>query len=1098
MFVRSRAKKEVYAAAVAVAAAALASSGSPCSVRADNYWQGGAADYNTANWTFVDFSVRTNTAPANVTRNSPAPQEPTPPPLGFDGGNLYNAIVGGQYNAAATSSPATNVTTPSGTATVGPADPAWSVWDLRGGDVAGGTGTFVQTGSTVTVNSWLRLATTASTSAGAYNLSAGVLNTNGEDNVAEQGRGTVNLSGTGTLNAGNGQGDAVVAFGKGAGAVGTLNMTGGAFNTVPSVVATSSGQAVNLAPQCWIGEGTGSTTAVGVANVSGGTVALDNWLAVGRDSGTGTLNLSGTAAVTKLPTSNGQITVGSFAANSVGVINQSGGTLSNTGSDTWIGENGTGTYNATGGTASLGVLAVGQGGVLGTVSVTGTAQVTATSVVVARMGAVNGVLTVGNGGLLNTQLFYRGTSTGTATVNLNAGGTIQAAADNAAFANSFKAGELNVNGGTIDTNGHAVTIPGPLSGAGGFVKAGAGVLTVGSTANTYTGPTTVSAGTLRLTAPSVAAIPASAVAAYYSFEDPNTLLADASPNHNDLQQGTDASGNPVGLVSSSTLAPPTPGGAVHTGSVNLTGKAFFTYVGTNGTPFPTAVPTGNAAYTIAAWVDVSGQNLTGNGYGIAGWGSYGTNNQANAFRTVGTTGLDNYWWNNDLAANVSAGTVLTNTWHYVAATFDPTVGTGGQRTVTLDGAVVAQDSPGQAHNVTATNFAVGVTDAALYEYFDGNMADLLIANQALTPAQLAVAQTGNLNGVTTSAGLLPSTTTVSVAAGATFDVNGNLQAVAGLTGPAGSAVALGSGTLTVTSATSGEFDGVISGTGGLTANAGTGTLTLGGANTYAGPTVVNGKLTIAANNASSGLLVRTLTGPVTVGPAGLLTVAAAATLSVRQVLVLPGGLGFNAAGGRLNLTTNDLDLPNGNLAAVTAAVATGYAGGTFGGPGIASSAAAVNPARNTTLGIILNSTTGMPGGAALKSVFDTVPVTATDVLVKYTYYGDANLDGAVNGLDFGRIDAGFNSQAMSAPLTGWYNGDFNYDGKVDGSDYTLIDNAFNTQGVAIASSSGISAESTAEVASAFPSAVPEPSSILAVVAAVGSVGRRRPVGVAAC
>jgi hypothetical protein len=69
------------------------------------------------------------------------------------------------------------------------------------------------------------------------------------------------------------------------------------------------------------------------------------------------------------------------------------------------------------------------------------------------------------------------------------------------------------------------------------------------------------------------------------------------------------------------------------------------------------------------------------------------------------------------------------------------------------------------------------------------------------------------------------------------------------------------------------------------------------------------------------------------------------------------------------------------------------------------------------------------------------------VLVKYTYYGDANLDGQVDGSDYTKIDNGFNNH-----LTGWINGDFNYDGAVDGSDYTLIDNAFNTQSASIAAS----------------------------------------------
>ena len=68
-----------------------------------------------------------------------------------------------------------------------------------------------------------------------------------------------------------------------------------------------------------------------------------------------------------------------------------------------------------------------------------------------------------------------------------------------------------------------------------------------------------------------------------------------------------------------------------------------------------------------------------------------------------------------------------------------------------------------------------------------------------------------------------------------------------------------------------------------------------------------------------------------------------------------------------------------------------------------------------------------------------------DILVKYTYYGDANLDGKVDASDYSRIDNGYLNH-----LTGWSNGDFNYDGVINGSDYTLIDNAFNMQGASLA------------------------------------------------
>jgi hypothetical protein len=62
------------------------------------------------------------------------------------------------------------------------------------------------------------------------------------------------------------------------------------------------------------------------------------------------------------------------------------------------------------------------------------------------------------------------------------------------------------------------------------------------------------------------------------------------------------------------------------------------------------------------------------------------------------------------------------------------------------------------------------------------------------------------------------------------------------------------------------------------------------------------------------------------------------------------------------------------------------------------------------------------------------------VLVKYTYYGDADFNGSVDFDDYVRIDQGFNFG-----LTGWLNGDFDGSGGVDFDDAVLIDLGFNLQ-----------------------------------------------------
>jgi hypothetical protein len=54
----------------------------------------------------------------------------------------------------------------------------------------------------------------------------------------------------------------------------------------------------------------------------------------------------------------------------------------------------------------------------------------------------------------------------------------------------------------------------------------------------------------------------------------------------------------------------------------------------------------------------------------------------------------------------------------------------------------------------------------------------------------------------------------------------------------------------------------------------------------------------------------------------------------------------------------------------------------------------------------------------------------------YTWGGDANLDGTLNGDDYFQIDDHVNQSGAF----GYQNGDFNYDGLINGDDYFIIDN----------------------------------------------------------
>jgi polygalacturonase len=162
--------------------------------------------------------------------------------------------------------------------------------------------------------------------------------------------------------------------------------------------------------------------------------------------------------------------------------------------------------------------------------------------------------------------------------------------------------------------------------------------------------------------------------------------------------------------------------------------------------------------------------------------------------------------------------------------------------------------------------------------------------------------------------------------------------------------------------------------------------------------------------------------------------------SDRTVMVL-NSLAVGSTG-QLDLGGNDMIDQSDGLSAVNNLIASGFnAGGSFwAGDGITSSLAVTTP--GMALGIELNDTKPDGTGTAIVSSFDGVPVGIADVLVKYTRFGDADLDGSVTAADYLAIDNGFNS---GGTLSGWQNGDLNYDGQINGDDYTLIDNSYNSQ-----------------------------------------------------
>ncbi len=260
--------------------------------------------------------------------------------------------------------------------------------------------------------------------------------------------------------------------------------------------------------------------------------------------------------------------------------------------------------------------------------------------------------------------------------------------------------------------------------------------------------------------------------------------------------------------------------------------------------------------------------------------------------------------------------------------------------------------------------------------------------------------------------------------------------------------------------------------------------TLSGSNTYNGGTFVSaGELVLASASAFPGNTSLNVSG----GSLAQLANHGGGSTYVPVVSLLSNN-------GTIDLTNNALVIHNlhtssGNVNGPAAAaviftqIQNAYNNGAWNGTnsssGVITSTQAANDSTHlTAVGYV----TGASGS------FENVSggVTSSDVLVKYTYYGDATLDGTVDGSDYSRIDNGY-----LAGASGWFNGDFNYDGQIDGSDYTLIDNAFNTQGANIASEiANPSAVATAQIAGT--SAVPEPTTLGVLgLGAIGLLGRRR-------
>jgi fibronectin-binding autotransporter adhesin len=621
-------------------------------------------------------------------------------------------------------------------------------------------------------------------------------------------------------------------------------------------------------------------------------------------------------------------------------------------------------------------------------------------------------------------------TTGTGTLTLGTGSSVTS---NAAATSATISGKLalGVNETFTIADGAAafdMDISAVISGAFSLTKSGAGNLKL-SGVNTYTGSTTITAGTL--TAGNAQALGLA------------TTTLSLGGGTLDLATDTTILAHNTTLTANSAIASDraTAGaGITHTlGTLSIGAQTLGITVGSNVTSGTAGLTFGTTTFTGAAIFDTApGTNLTLG----ALTGAFGVTKQNSGQLTLNTASARVSGPVTLSAGTLKLGSVsgLGTTGVTLAlngGTLDLAIGTtvnaynttvGGTTTIASD---LAASGPGITHTlgtlsigaqtlslVKGSNVASGtagltfgattLTGAAIFDtatstlltlgaFNDGGTTARTIAKNGAGTLTLGTAATSLVNGtvVDINAGTLNSNNatalgalaTVDIADGATFGI-GATQTIGALTNLStvnntGSVAINGAFTLTIggTNNLSSSFSGVISGATGNLTKAGTGTLTLSGANTYSGATAVSAG-TLNIQNAT-----------------GLGSTAAGTTVSTGATLQLQGGITVGVE--TLSIGGTGAGGQNGALVNVSG---TNYYGGllTLTAPTTFSSDSGTLNLTNTgtitgaTFGLTLtgagsggmSSIIGTPTGALIKSGAGTWTLSGTN-----TYSGGTTING---------------------------------------------------------------------------------------------------------
>lgn len=747
---------------------------------------------------------------------------------------------------------------------------------------------------------------------------------------------TGNLTGSGTATTFAGPGDLNVSeITTGSGGVtiesGNVAFTGGSANTYTGVT-TANGGTLTLNKTA----GVDAIGAGGLAINTGASVTLqqDNQIndaAAVTLAGTGTLDLNGKSeTIAQLNSASTSATVtlgtGSLRLGAAGAVDSTyDGTVTGTGASSLDVDGGgvvylTGNNSGYAGTTTVtsGTLnASGSNNVLGTgtasVASGGSLQV-AGGLTLANNLTVNGTGAAGNGAIENTG----GDNTLNGTVALNSDTTI----------------------GTTTGN---LAIAGTVSGTGALTKAGANTLTLAAN-NTYTGPTTVAAGTLAISADAnLGAAPGSPTASQLVL-DGGTLRTTADltlATNRGIEMGA---GNGTVEVDAGTTA--TYGGII-AGSGNLTKDGTGTLV-LNGAD----TNTGTLTLTAGTLELNAAQSFTGNNTLTAGTvivgsdAAFGTGNVHLYNATIQGDGSAHTLGNsNNLHVRTDGGVIAGSS----DLTFGGTAVAHGDRTLSVTNTgLTTFNNLNLSNNNTNHTFTLN------------NTGDVVISGTIA-------------NGGTSTSGLTKTGT-------GTLTLSGANTYTGATAVNAGTLVANGSGPLASTSITVGDGAGPagsasvlyqqsnqIADTAAVTIN-GDGLLNLAGHNDTVGSiagggTIVfgTGQLTTGGNNADS-----TFSGQLAGAAGSLLTKSGSGTLTISS----------NVNGGASGDFLGDLQLDAGTLALANAA-------NTFANGTLTIAAGATLKLSDATLNIANLNLTGtgtitldFSGSASVLNVTDTLTIAA--------------------------------------------------------------------------------------------------------------------------